>query len=206
MKTICVTAQKGGAGKTTLARNLAVAASQDGQRAVLIDLDPQQSLRGWWDSREADEPAMLATDPAPHQLAHALIRLAEDFDLCVIDTPPAAPDWLAEAITLADLALVPVRPSADDLRAVGATIAALERAGTPFAFVLSQAPRAKLTDQTVRALARHGRIAPENIAQRVAYAETAGSGQGVCETNDSKARAEMAGIWSYVRELTEARA
>jgi chromosome partitioning protein len=96
---------------------------------------------------------------------------------------------------------LPVRPSPDDLRAVGATIAALGTAGVPFAFVMSQTPRAKLTDEAVRVLAQHGRIAPVNIAQRVVYAETAATGQGVTEKMGTKAAQELAEIWKYVKGL-----
>lgn len=203
MKTLVITAQKGGAGKTTLARNLAVAAAQDGQRVLALDLDPQQSLRAWWQGRESDAPMMLAEDPAPHAIRATLEAARGRFDLVLIDTPPAAPSWLTETLRAADLALIPVRPSPDDLRAVGATIAALGAAGVPFAFVMSQTPRAKLTEEAVRVLAQHGRVAPVNIAQRVAYAETAGTGQGVTEAGDVKAAQELAEIWTYVKGLIE---
>ena len=203
MKTLVITAQKGGAGKTTLARNLAVAAAQDGQRVLALDLDPQQSFRAWWRGRESDAPMMLADDPAPHALRATIAAAQGQFDLVVIDTPPAAPSWLTETLRAADLALIPVRPSPDDLRAVGATIAALGGAGVPFAFVMSQTPRAKLTDEAVRVLAQHGRIAPVNIAQRVIYAETAATGQGVTETSDTKAAQELGAIWEYVKGLIE---
>jgi chromosome partitioning protein len=201
MKTICIAAQKGGSGKTTLARNLAVAAAQDGQRVLVLDLDPQQSLRAWWKGRDSDAPMMLADDPAPHALRATLDAAKSRFDLVVIDTPPAAPAWLTETLRAADLALIPVRPSPDDLRAVGATIAALEGAGVPFAFVMSQTPRAKITDEAVRVLAQHGRVAPVNIALRVIYAETAATGQGVTETSDRKAAQELASVWDYVKGL-----
>jgi len=201
MKTLVIAAQKGGAGKTTLARNLAVAAAQDGQRVLALDLDPQQSLRAWWQGRESDAPMMLADDPAPHTLRATLDAIQGEFDLVVIDTPPAAPSWLTDTLKAADLALIPVRPSPDDLRAVGATIAALGGAGVPFAFVMSQTPRAKITGEAVRVLAQHGRIAPVNIAQRVIYAETAATGQGVAETSDTKAAQELAAIWEYVKGL-----
>ena len=136
MKMIFIVAQKGGAGKTTLARNLSVAASQDGLRVLCLDLDPQGSLRAWWEGRDADTPAMLDRDPAPHALRATLDAAKAQFDLCIIDTPPAHPEWLNESLEAADLALIPVRPSPDDLRAVGATIAAVNAAKVPFVFVL----------------------------------------------------------------------
>lgn len=201
MKTIVVTAQKGGAGKTTLARNIAVAAVRDGSRVLCLDLDPQQSLRQWWQGREGDAPAMLDRDPKPSELVATIKIVRDRFDLMIVDTPPAAPAWLVETLKAADLALVPVRPSPDDLRAVGATISALRTSGTEFAFVLSQTPRAKITESAARALAQHGRVAPINIGQRISFAETAATGQGVTETTDGKAALEMTELWGYVKGL-----
>lgn len=201
MKTIVVAAQKGGAGKTTLARNLAVAASQEGRQVLCLDLDPQGSLRAWWNSREAEAPAMLDRDPPPKDLAATLKAVGRQFDLCIVDTPPAAPGWLSEALGAADLVLIPVRPSPDDLRAVGATIAAATATRAPFAFALSQTPRARITEEAARVLAQHGRVAPVNIAQRVSYAETGAKGQGVGETADDKAEAEIAALWDYVKGI-----
>ncbi len=146
-------------------------------------------------------PAMLDRDPAPHALKATLDAAKAQFDLCIIDTPPAAPEWLAEALGAADLVLIPVRPSPDDLRAVGATIAAVNGAGVPFAFALSQTPRARITEEAARVLAQHGRVAPVNIAQRVSYAETGATGQGVSETTDNKAGAEIAAVWDYVKGI-----
>lgn len=201
MKTIVIAAQKGGAGKTTLARNLAVAAAHDGRTVLCLDLDPQGSLRAWWESREADMPAMLDRDPTPDALRATLNAAQAQFDLCIIDTPPAAPEWLTEALRAADLVLIPVRPSPDDLRAVGATIAAVNGAGVPFVFALSQTPRARLTEEAARVLAQHGRVVPVNIAQRVSYAETGATGQGVTETADDRAGAEIAAVWDYVKGI-----
>ena len=51
MKTIAILSQKGGAGKTTLALHLAVAAVQAKRQVAVVDLDPQASAIGWKDSR-----------------------------------------------------------------------------------------------------------------------------------------------------------
>lgn len=201
MKTILIAAQKGGAGKTTLARNLSVAAAVESQRVLCLDLDPQASLRAWWECRDSDAPAMLDRDPAPHALRETLDAARGQFDLFVIDTPPAAPEWLTQATTVADLVLIPVRPSPDDLRAVGATLAAVTDANVPFAFVLSQTPRAKITEEAVRVLAQYGRVAPVNIAQRIVFAESGATGLGVIETTDSKASEEITTLWTYVKGI-----
>lgn len=204
MKTVLVTAQKGGSGKTTLVRNLAVAATQDGWNVLCLDLDPQGSLRAWWKSREAEAPFMFDRDPLPDLLQASLNAAQKQFDLCIIDTPPAASEWLREVLLTADLVLIPVRPSPDDLRSIGATLAAVNKAAMPFAFVLSQTPRARITEEAVRVLAQHGRLAPVNIAQRVAYAETAATGQGVTETKDTKAGSEIVAVWDYVKGMLHA--
>lgn len=198
MKTIVIASQKGGAGKTTTALNLSVAAHQAGLRVAMVDLDPQKSLRGWWLSRDGDGPQMAEKDPAPDTLAAALPALSAQFDLVIIDTPPAAPEWLPAVMSVADLVLIPVRPSPHDLRAVGATLKAAKQARAETAFILSQTPRAKITDEAARVLAQHGRVAPVNMAIRVVHAETAASGQGVTEANDAKAATEARDLWAYV--------
>ena len=48
--------QKGGAGKSTLARQLAVLAGEAGA-SVLIDRDPQETSTKWWQRRQALQPA-----------------------------------------------------------------------------------------------------------------------------------------------------
>ena len=204
MKTILIAAQKGGSGKTTLARNLSVVATQDGRNVLCLDLDPQGSLRGWWESREAEAPFMLDRDPLPDVLRASLVAAQKRFDLCIIDTPPASSEWLREALGAADLVLIPVRPSPDDLRAVGTTLADVNGSGIPFAFVLSQTPRARITEEAARVLAQYGRLAPVNMAQRVTYAETGATGQGVTETNDKKAGTEIAAVWDYVKGILNA--
>ena len=71
----------------------------------------------------------------------------------------------------------------------------------PFAFALSQTPRARIAEEAARVRAQHGRVAPVNIAQRVAYAETGATGQRVSETTDDKAGAEIAAVWDYVKGI-----
>ncbi len=86
LKTIVLASQKGGAGKTTLAAHLAVAAEKAGDGpCVLIDTDPQASLAMWWNSHENETPAFA---PATlKELADKLQALAEaGYTFAFIDT------------------------------------------------------------------------------------------------------------------------
>ncbi len=66
---------------------------------------------------------------------------------------------------------------------------------------MMQTPWAKITNEAVRVLAQHGRVATVNIGQRVICAETGTTGHGVTETSKEKARTEIAALWNYVKEL-----
>ena len=200
MQILLFATEKGGSGKTTLARNIAVAAAQDSRRPVLLDYDPQQSLRYWWDGREADSPALIADPPSFTTLTRTLSGLA-DFDLAVIDTAPASITSIAALVSAATLTLVPVTPSPDDLRTVGNTVAGLNRRSAPFAFVLNRCPRGRATDEARTVLAGLGRVAPVNIAARVVHLEAAGTGQGVTELADQKAADEINQLWTYTKGL-----
>ena len=205
MKIIVIASQKGGAGKTTLAAHLAIAAEQDGHRAVLIDMDPQGSLTAWWEAREAETPAL---SPAPlRELGHKLAALAQGgFDLAVIDTPPSITSALSAIVQGADLVLIPARPSPHDLRAVGGTVAVATSAGLPFAFAVTQAkPTAKLTVQAVAALSEHGPVASAIVHDRVDYAASMTDGRTVIEV-DPKGRSadEIRNLWKFIKSRLHA--
>ncbi|TDH60110.1 ParA family protein [Dankookia rubra] len=111
MQIITLASRKGGAGKTTVARNLAVAAELAGEGPVaLVDIDPQGGLAAWWNRREAETPAFINCDTS--NLSAEILRLrSAGFAYCIIDTPPSVEDTARLAIRLATLAVVPVQPS-----------------------------------------------------------------------------------------------
>jgi len=201
MHVIVLASQKGGAGKTTLAAHLAVAAEAAGDGpAVLIDTDPQGSLSAWWNVREAQAPALAPTSIA--ELPAKLAALASaGYAIAVVDTPPAITEAISAVLRSADLVLIPTRPSPHDLRAVGSTVALARAAAKPFVFAVTQAkPNARLTVQAVAALSEHGTVAPAIVHDRVDYAGSMIDGRTVQET-DAKGRsaAEMAELWGFVK-------
>lgn len=201
MHVIVLASQKGGAGKTTLAAHLAVAAEVAGDGpTVLIDTDPQGSLSAWWNVREAQTPAMAITTIAT--LSDKLTELAlAGYRLAVLDTPPAITEAIGSVVQSAELVLIPTRPSPHDLRAVGSTVELVQAAAKPFVFAVTQAkPNARLTVQAVAALSAHGAVAPAIVHDRVDYAGSMIDGRTVLET-DPKGRsaAEMTQLWAFLK-------
>ena len=184
MKVLIVASQKGGAGKTTLAAHLAVAAeSLLPKKVVILDGDPQGSLSAWWNSREQEYPALASStlDELPEKIEQ--LREA-GFELVIIDTPPAITNAITKMVKLADLVLIPTRPSPHDLRAVGSTVSIALDENKPFIFVVTQAKsNAKLTTQAMAALSEHGMVSSTIIHDRVEYASSMINGETVVEIN-----------------------
>ena len=130
MKTISFISQKGGAGKTTLALNLAGAANVDGLQSVVIDLDPQAGAEGWHDQRNHEALVVISTHAT--RLAEVIDTVRErDADLCVIDTAPHSETVALAAAKAADLVLIPCRPAVFGLRAISSSIDLTQIAGKP---------------------------------------------------------------------------
>jgi chromosome partitioning protein len=182
LKTIVVTSQKGGSGKTTLAAHLAVEVERAGDGpAWLIDTDKQGTLSLWHERRK---------------------RLQESGGAyCFIDTPPTISEQSETVLGLADLVLIPVRPSPADLWAVSETVALVKAAAKPFLFVITQAKaQASITAQTIAALSEHGRVAQTFIADRVPYAVAMTGGRTAPELGaKTPAAEEIAGVWRDVK-------
>jgi chromosome partitioning protein len=202
MHAIAFVTQKGGAGKSTLAACLAVAAQEAGERVFLVDMDPQGSLLSWGQSRDAETP--LVDTITPVKLEAALATLAGNgYTLAMIDTAGADTAAAAAAMRAADLCLIPARPTAFDIRATEKTRDALKTLSREYAFILNQCPpgpRSSRAHDGARALELMGGLVTPMIASRVDYQTAAVAGQGVTELNpQGKAAEEMRELWVSVK-------
>lgn len=201
MKIVSLQSQKGGAGKTTLAVGLAVAAELSGLSAVVVDLDPQSSAGAWGDLRESERPAIAPVPPA--RLAHAL-RTAEKAgaDLVFIDTAPHAGGDALAAARAADLILIPCRPALFDIKAIGATADIARIASKPAFVILNAAPPGanRLLQDARQAVAEHGLgVAPVVVAQRAAFAHALPLGLSAQEYEPAgRAAEEIAQLYKWL--------
>ena len=116
---ISVTSLKGGAGKTTTAMHLAIVAAKAGSDVVLIDADPEQSALSW--ASLAELPIKVV--PAERDsLARQSRSLLEARSLVVIDTPPNDRELLVRSSMIADVVVVPVKPTGLDVHRLRPTL------------------------------------------------------------------------------------
>jgi chromosome partitioning protein len=189
---ITVAQQKGGAGKSTLAANLAVALMEGSKRVALLDSDPQQSLARWHALRPDGAKRLLFDAPSGWRLSGALDKLRREADFVVVDTPPHADTDSRIAIRGADLVLVPLQPSLPDLWASEATVKLAEAEKRALRLVLNRLPPSgKLREVVLEELAR--RKAPlmkESLGNRTAFGTAFALGLGVTESAPRGAAAE----------------
>ena len=137
MKTLAVMSRKGGAGKTTVAVNLMMAARTMGVKAMLADADPMRSACEVLKGREEAASLLLETGAAKlFTLTEACRR--SGVELLIIDTPAAPEADVAEAVKVADLCLAVARPTYLDLAAAVRSVAVIQRLGREGLIVLNQ--------------------------------------------------------------------
>lgn len=200
MYTIALVAQKGGAGKTTLALSLAIAGMEEGIETLIIDLDPQGTSCNWADRREAEAP--LVIDAQPGRLAKALDKAEEGgIQFTVIDTPPRSEQAALAAVKCADLTVVPCRPQAYDLETIPNTLELIRLSGEkPMFAVLNAVPwQGARHEQAKEVLQRLNMpVCPVMIGQRAAFGDAGAMGQSPLEYDPKgKAAQEIMAVYKY---------
>ncbi len=171
MKTLAIVSRKGGAGKTTIALHLAVAAETLGLSVAVFDLDPQASAALWGDRRGDRGPPVIPAQ-APRLAALLAQAHAQEADLVILDTAPHADSIASDSAAHADAILIPCRPSTLDLDAIGASVRLASAAGKPAYVVANAAPvQGVETEQMRKALEQAGvSVSPVVLHQRKAFA------------------------------------
>lgn len=205
MRTIAIVALKGGSGKTTVATHLALAAHLRDVNVLVVDTDPQRSARDVLTNREGGGPTCIAAS-GPGLMAAQFAAVDEKRALLVIDTAAGAVEDVTEAIVLADLTVLVVRPTLLDLAGMARTFKLIRKLGKPCTVVMNQAPVARegteapLVKRMMAGLDyMQAPVAPVVLRSRAVYQTSLERGRSVEETPDRAAAAEVAELWDFIR-------
>lgn len=196
--------QKGGAGKTTLAVNVAtVLADGGGRRVLLVDADPQGSALDWSAARQ--EAPIFTIVGLPKPTVHKeLPRLAQGYEHVVVDGPPRVADVTRSIIMASDLIAIPVQPSPYDVWAVKEVVELIKEASVykdslKAVFVINRKiVNTAIGRDVVDALSTYElKVLASVVSQRVLFAESAARGRSVVEESPMSLAAQE------IRSLTE---
>jgi chromosome partitioning protein len=205
MKVVTIASRKGGSGKSTLAAHMSVLGSGPEDPSVLIDLDPQHSLTDWWGLRRDHAP--LLVDATVNHLLD-IIRLAktEGVGWVFIDTPPHAQADISAAMRVADLVLIPLRPSFFDLKAAEGTLQMARALNRTALAVLNAVPPPRFFSEA--SVVRDARavleelgvpLANSTLGDRSVFRHAVIGGKSVVEMEPyGKAAAEIRALWEEV--------
>ncbi len=199
-KVLTMAQQKGGAGKTTLVAQLAVAFARTGNRVALVDIDPQGSLTRWFGAREGTlgaANALTLSTVTGWRAQAAVDKVKATHDLVLIDSAPHAEIESKIAVRAADLIVVPIQPSPLDLWATEPTLLLARAEKRRAVIVINRAQtRMKLAETVAARIAELGAaIAHSTLGSRTAFAATMMDGLGVAETAPrTKAAEEIAAL------------
>lgn len=206
-KIIALLNQKGGVGKTTIASNLAYGLHRDGGTVLLVDSDPQGSLRDWNEASGGEVLPVVGLDR--ETLANDLTAVKTGYDIIIIDGPPQVARLNAAAIKAADLVLIPVTPSPYDVWACADLVEIITArqqvtGGKPLArFAISRARKhTKLSEGVDEALKDYGiPLLASRTVHREIYAQTAAEGRTVYHAAHPEAVAEIEALKHEVLEV-----
>jgi chromosome partitioning protein len=201
MHTLAVLAQKGGVGKSMIARSLAIAALLDGRKAAIVDADPQGTVTAWGKRREHAAPTVfpvgeLAVGKA---VAEAKRRGA---GFVVIDTPPSIQPLINGAATAADTCLIVTGIFPEDIETVANVVQIVRALKKPCAILVNKTTRSHALTLARAALATFRLpVCPATISQLVSHPYASAEGLTASEREPGgKAALEIDAAWRWLRK------
>lgn len=205
---------KGGVGKTTLAVHAAVWHARRGARVVLVDADAQQASGTWL--AEVQQPGLQVMAAADADTLHRAVDASRRIaDVVLVDGPAGLSDVARQALLLVDLAVLPVGPSAVDLRgalqAVNLVLDARQVRGSalPAArLVLNRVQPWTTLGADAAAAIRHQQVpgCRATISQRTCLADASGQATTVFDMSGPAAAAAADDLNALFSELSRCRA
>lgn len=205
---VALVSQKGGTGKSTLARALGAVVAHAGLKVRIADLDPQQhTVLEWQRTRSENRVAPNLDVRGFPTLAQALAGMADD-ELLVLDAPAGSRRALNIA-KAADLVVQPTSGSLDDLRPAILLFHDLVEADIPKDHLVVALSRTLTPDEAAAARAYVAKAGYEVLAgaipERASYREAHNRGQALTEakqrTQDDQVERLIEALFDKVHAL-----
>lgn len=206
--------EKGGAGKTTLATNIAAMRSKDNPETLLIDTDRQSTASFWCSVREEQHifPRITSIQKYEKSVRTEITALSKKFTDIIVDAGGRDSPELRGSLLVSDIALFPLRPSQFDLWTLGRISVLVETAREinekliAYVVVNLASP-----NPVVKEIAEMKELIKEfkglkmlktNIYERIVYRRAALGGMSVTEyrPEDQKAVQEIKNLYNEIFE------
>lgn len=187
MAVLSFLSQKGGAGKSTLARGAAVEFARNGWAIQVADMDTgQQTFSTWVDERNQAglEPSI---EVGLYRDAKTAIRAAKLYDLLVVDGRPFADMQSLELARASDLVVIPTGVTKDDLKPALEFANLLRHDGIPqqrIMLAVVRVPSASEARSSISSIRDWGFYVPDHYMDfKASYGQAMDTGRAMTETN-----------------------
>ncbi len=208
MQIIAFVSQKGGVGKSTLARLIAVKAASEGLRVKVADLDVHQGTLAEWHRRRLANGVPAVGSVEVMASTAAALKSGTGFDLLILDTPARASEATLAMAKAADLTVIPAQPSLDDLIPAVRLAHELAKAGVPrsrllFSILFSGSPAREVEARGYVEEAGFS-CSPGSVQHKAGYGHAHNAGGALMETAypslNAAAEGLADGIWTALRK------
>ena len=184
---IAFVSQKGGVGKSTLARAVAREAANNGLKVKIADLDTQQGTCIDWNRTRLNAGLQPAVAAEAFATAAQALKIADQYDLFVIDGPARTSSGTLDIAKVADLVVQPSGASVDDLKPAVREFHALIKAGIPkskLVFALNHIGTPAEENEARAYISEAGYAVLDGcLSERPAYRKAQNTGRAVTETS-----------------------
>ena len=177
--------QKGGVGKSTLARMMAREFAEGGLTAKIADLDTQQQTCTQWAGRRAEAALAPEVPVQPYASVASALKDAAHVDAMILDGKPNASQQTVEIAQAADLCVIPTGPTVDDLHPGVVLAHSLRKKGVgSIVFAMVKTTASSRETEAARAYLAHAgyEVLAGEVPVSTAYGQASDAGRAITET------------------------